>query len=179
MQYALLQVSKDACVLIDANELQVLNSKEPIIENKPEDESSLKLKIFYGFYFQQIDKKFTDAEVSSHIDDSINKWLIHLSGLKVIYLGIDEIMLLKKDSNKTAFAALVSVPDEFQLNSKGQAKTAFVRYHDLSIQNNLLNRLGLFSFVREEKRNVKDLTKLNWKNKVDKERAVKNAFSIS
>lgn len=177
MQYALLQVSKDAHVLIDANELQVLNSEAPIVENKP-DESSLKLKIFYGFYFQQIDKKFTDAEVLSHIDDSINKWLIHLSGLKVIYLGIDEIMLLKKDSNKTVFAALVSVSDEFQLNSKGQAKTAFVRYHDLSIQNNLLNRLGLFSFVREEKRNVKDLTKLNWKNKVDKERAVKNAFSI-
>lgn len=178
MQYALLEVSKNACVLIDANELQALNSEEPIIENEL-DESSFKLKIFYGFYYQQIDKKFTDTQVLSHIDDSINKWLIHLSGLKGIYFGIDEIMLLKKDSNKTAFAALVSVPDEFQLNSKGQAKTAFVRYHDLSIQDNLLNRLGLFSFVREEKRNINDLTKLNWKNKVDKERAVKNAFSIN
>lgn len=177
MQYALLERNEDIDVLMDWNEIQALKSEKPIIENKL-DESSFKLRIFYGFYYQQIARKFTEDEVSSHINYSINKWLIHLSGLRGIYLGIDEIMLLKKKPNKTAFAALVSAPNEFQLNSEGQAKTAFVRYHDLSIKVNLLNRLGLFSFVREEKRNVEDLTELNWKDKVDKEKAIRDAFSI-
>ena len=99
-----------------------------------------------------------------------------MSGLKGIYLGINDILLLKKFSNKTAFASLVALPDEFQL--KGQVKTAFVRYHDISIQDNLINRLGLFSFFEEETRNISDLTELNWKNKVDREKVISKAFSI-
>lgn len=175
MQYALLKITDNYNCLIDAHEIMALESKKSIIENELDD-SSFKLKILYGFYYQQIDKKFTDSEVSSHINDSINKWLIHLSGLKGIYLGINDILLLKNFSNKTAFASLVALPDEFQL--KGQVKTAFVRYHDISIQDNLINRLGLFSFFEEETRNISDLTELNWKNKVDREKVISKAFSI-
>jgi hypothetical protein len=178
MQYALLQVAENYRCLVDANELKALNTGEEHIIERPLDDSLFQLKIFYGCYFRQKDKNYTDSDVLSHIEEAKDKWLIHLSDMTGIYLGIKDIIILEKDQqNRLAFASLVSVPAEFELN-RGNAKTAFLRWHNTSILTNLLNRDGLFSFISEEKRNIHDLNQQNWKNKVDRERAVKNAFSI-
>lgn len=177
MQYALLPVNESYRCLVDANELKALNTGEEHIIERPLDDSLFKLKIFYGCYFRQKDKNYTDSDVLSHIEDAKDKWLIHLSDMTGIYLGIKDIIIFEKDQlNRLAFASLVSVPVEFELNRN--AKTAFLRWHNTGILTNLLNRDGLFSFISEEKRNIHDLNQQNWKNKVDKERAVKNAFSI-
>lgn len=180
MQYAFLQITDKYKCLVDANELLTLNSNLGEFKENPLDDSSFIFKIFYGAYFPQRDKKLSYQSALEHIDNAKDKWLIHLSKHDGIYMGIKDLVILSDNSNKIPFASLVSVPPSFELNKKGQAKTAFLRWHNLDIITNLINRDGLFSFVREERRNMNDiiLTPDNWKTKIDEKRAIKNAASI-
>lgn len=181
MQYAFMKITEKYKCLIDANELLTLNSDITDFKESPLDDSNFIFKICYGFYYPQLDKKLNLESILNHIEDAKNKWLIHISKNHGTYLGINDLVLFPeyfKTRQKIPFAALVSVPPTFQLNIKGQAKTAFLKWHNLDIITNLINREGLFALVREEKRNTKNLTIENWKDKIDKERAIRNAFSI-
>lgn len=182
MQYALMSVTEKYKCLIDAHELLTLQSNLTDFKESPLDDSNFIFKLFYGFYFPQPDKKLSYEKILTHIEDVKNKWLIHISKNYGIYFGINDLVLFPEDfihTKKIPFASLVSVPPTFELNKKGQAKTAFLRWHNLDIITNLINRDGLFSFVREEKRNTKDITEKNWEDNIDKERAIRNASSIA
>jgi hypothetical protein len=146
MQYALLQVTENYRCLVDANELKALNTGEEHIIERPLDDSLFQLKIFYGCYFRQKDKNYTDSDVLSHIEDAKDKWLIHLSVLSGdmtgIYLGIKDIIILEKDQqNRLAtetgyflslvkksgiFMILINKIGKIKLIEKEPLKTAFL-----------------------------------------------------
>lgn len=189
-------------LLMDANELQAfygaIESTDPAnfikdINVDDDYESTLAPRIVYGCYKPQPDQKFPRNEVIRHINDAINKWLAHINGNDVVYMGIDDIVvydepvLRKGCSHHTnsksqimdaiPFSALVSAPKEVVFGNKNtQAVTAFLRYFkQMDVASNLLNRMGLFAFKAEEKRFKKTITSDNWKNMIDQKRAISAA----
>jgi len=160
MQYALMKLDKGK-FLIDAHELIYINnyidSGKIIQDSPPEDEDNLKHKLVYGCYFQQI-----------LADDS-----------KVIYLGIDDIEIIQRNERRLMFAALISAPEEFIINQKKQAKTVYLRLHNLDLLTNLVNREGLFALGMQE--NLDEsvlLTKENWRQYIDFNKAIKRCSTI-
>ena len=193
MQYALLNSNKadDYQFLVDANELHALYAGiDKLQEDEPpQEDNTTPLKIVYGVYKPQPYFNFPKSEIKRHILESLNKWLIHIDGNTVIYLGIEEIECLDitvmtscghcpkpHASHDVAFAALIRIPDAIKLgNGKTQAKTAYLKWFDVDTLTTLINRKGLFSFVTAEKRIKKELTLDNWKPFIDYNRAARYA----
>lgn len=195
MQYAIMKLTDDKNVLIDAGELfafhGALESNDPssfVIDEEP-NEDLCKLHLVYGIYKPQPDEKFPRSEVIRHAKDAVNKWLVHLDKDKCVYLGIEDIVihdqpLLKKcnchnscskphKSDDLVFSALLSLPEDVAIGDKSSfALTAFLRYREqMDVLTNMLNRLGLFAFKAEERRYKGELTEDNWKGRIDPKRA--------
>lgn len=183
MQYALMKLDKGK-FLIDAHELIYINnyidSGKIIQDSPPEDEDNLKHKLVYGCYFQQIDRGYTEQDINDQINFAINKWLVHLADdSKVIYLGIDDIEIIQRNERRLMFAALISAPEEFIINQKKQAKTVYLRLHNLDLLTNLVNREGLFALGMQESLDESVvLTKENWRQYIDFNKAIKRCSTI-
>lgn len=191
MQYALLNYADNYQLLIDANELHALyDGLDKLQEDEPpQEDDTIPFKLVYGVYKPQPHFDFPKSEIKRHLLESLNKWLIHLDGNKVIYLGIEDIECLDitvmtscghcpkpHASNDIAFAALIRIPDSIKLgNGKTQAKTAYLKWFNVDSLTTLINRKGLFSFVAAEKRIKKELTLDNWKSFIDYNRAARYA----
>ncbi len=192
MQYALMQLSKGN-VLFDANEIYAFEQGIEKLTLSPSDddyEATLQKQVVYGVYLPQTDFKFPRSEVKRHIQECINKWLIHIRGLDVIHLGIEDIEIFydvvitshcghcpkPHATDNIAFAALLTAPKDFTLgNGKTQAKTAYLRWHDIDVLTTLLNRKGLFSLIAAEKRFKTEPTAENWRERIDSRRAIRLA----
>ncbi len=59
-----------------------------------------------------------------------------------------------------------------------RSRTAYLRWHNMDILTNLINRMGLFAFSAEEKRFKQPLTESNWKERIDYTRAVRVARKV-
>lgn len=191
MQYALLNYAHDYQLLIDANELHALyDGLDKLQEDEPpQEDDTIPFKLVYGVYKPQPHFDFPKSEIKRHLLESLNKWLIHLDGNKVIYLGIEDIECLDitvmtscghcpkpHASNDIAFAALIRIPDSIKLgNGKTQAKTAYLKWFNVDSLTTLINRKGLFSLIAAEKRVKKELTLDNWKSFIDYNRAARYA----
>lgn len=191
MQYALLNYAHDYQLLIDANELHALyDGLDKLQEDEPpQEDDTIPFKLVYGVYKPQPHFDFPKSEIKRHLLESLNKWLIHLDGNKVIYLGIEDIECLDitvmtscghcpkpHASNDIAFAALIRIPDLIKLgNGKKQAKTAYLKWFNVDSLTTLINRKGLFSLIAAEKRIKKELTLDNWKPFIDYNRAARYA----
>ncbi|MFB1079509.1 hypothetical protein [Photobacterium damselae] len=194
MQYALLESpnpENDYCFLVDANELKGLfDGLDYIVQNDvPDDETTLPLTLVYGVYMPQPFFEFPKSEIRRNILKSVNHWLTYLKGNTVVYCGLEDIELLDitvmkscghcprpHASNDVAFAALMRIPQDLKLgNGKTQAKTVFLRWHDMDVLTNLINRDGLFSLIAPEKRIKEELDSNNWKTFIDYQRAARYA----
>lgn len=177
--------------LIDANELTALFDGLDHLqeEEPPQEDDTIPFKIVYGIYKPQPKKHFSKDEIKQDIEKCLNKWLIHLEGNTVIYLGIEDIECFdvtvmtscnhcpeSHESDDVVFAALIRWPDCIKLgNGQTQAKTAFLKWFDVDTLTTLINRKGLFSFIAQEKRINGTLTLDNWKPFIDDKRAVRYA----
>lgn len=192
MQYVLIPVAEERYTLVDANELYALHhAKEPLNELPCDDayEATLERHVVYGAYKPQDHFHFPKSEVKRHMREVIDKWLVHLDGLDVHHLGIEDIEIMDVDimrscghcpkphlSSDIAFAALVLLPPSLKLgNGKTQAKTAYLKWLDMDVLTTLLNRKGLFSLIAAEKRFKQAPTLENWREFIDPKRAVKYA----
>ena len=202
MQFAIMMFGKDdnqKSVLFDANELLAFNfameSNDPancLKEIVPDDdyEKSLQTRIVYGCYKPQSGCEFPRSEVIRQVKDGVGKWLVHINGLEVVYLAIEDIevheeLILRKGCGHTnskkpcptddiGFSALIVCPKNMDIGTKKtQAKSAFLRYRQqMDVMTNLLNRMGCFAFKAEEKRYKKVPTEKNWRSMIDRKRAV-------
>lgn len=192
MQYALIKLS-NGTALIDANEIYALEQGlEHLTESDHDEqyESTLIRQVVYGVYIPQNDFEFPKSEIKRHIEECMNKWLIHIKGTHAIHVGIEDIepyydvtitshcghCPTPHATNNIAFAALLIAPKDFKLgNGKTQAKTVYLRWHNMDILTTLLNRKGLFSLIASEKRFKSEPTLENWRTYIDPKRAVKYA----
>ncbi|MUK76589.1 hypothetical protein GNP84_06670 [Aliivibrio fischeri] len=194
MQYAKIICNKEdnTGALLDASEIYILEVPSSDIIEQEQDDTQFVSKLVYGRYMPQVDMGFPRSEIKRHINDAVNKWLAFISGNTITYLGIEAIELIDvtlttncghcpkpHKSNHVPFAALISCPADFKLNKRGFAKTAFVRWHNWEIVPNLLNRLGLFAFICEERRYQSPPTIDNWTSRIDYRRATKRAQRLS
>lgn len=192
-QYAFLVLDKEnkTGALLDIAEDHILSVKPSDIIESGKDESHFVNKLVYGRYMVQSDLSFPRNEIKRHINEAVDSWLAHISQDTVIYLSIEDIEIIDVTLTATCshcpkphktsdipFAALISCPPDFELNNEGFAKTAFLRWHNMDIHTNLLNRMGLFAFTYEEADPEALLTKESWKNGIDYEKATEKAQKV-
>lgn len=191
MQYALIAITDKHRCLVDAHELYVL-SQNTVQDSDDFSEQNLSYRLLYGVYKPQPEYDFPRGEIRRHINESLDKWLIHIDGTCVINLGIEAIelsdsILLRQcghcpaphKSPDVAFAALVKAPSRFVIRNKSRhAGTAFLRWHNRDVLTTLINRMGLFAFTSEEKRFTRPLTAENWRERIDHRRLLREAQAL-
>ncbi|MDD9196853.1 hypothetical protein PVK62_13575 [Aliivibrio sp. S3MY1] len=193
MQYALFLIGEKEQhrPLLDAAELHALNATLSNITENDKNESQFVQKLVYGRYKPQPDFHFPRSEVKRHINSAIGFCLAHISNTHVTYLSIDDIKIIDVNlttscghcptphkSNDIPFAALISCPSDFELNKRGAAKTVFLRCHNVDIQTDLLNRMGLFALICEDRSYSSPVTKDNWTSRINYRRATKKAQEL-
>lgn len=191
MQYALMAITETRRCLVDAHELYALSQK--IVQDSDDfSEDALSYRLLYGVYKPQPEYDFPRSEIRRHIDESLDKWLIHIDGTRVINLGIEAIelsdsILLRQcghcpaphKSPDVAFAALVKAPPRFVVRNRSRhASTVFLRWHNRDVLTTLINRKGLFAFTSEEKRVTRPLTPENWRERIDNPRLLREAQAL-
>ncbi len=192
MQYALFSIRDDQFrPMLDAAEIYPLEmGVDQLIDQEPreDEEANLTLTIVYGTYKPQPDLNFPKSEIKRHILADVNHWLVHLNGLKTVYLAFDDIEPFfdvtlvsgcghcpkPHATQDVAFAALMRLPKDFVFG-KTLAKTAYLRWHNMDALTNALNRKGLYALIAPERRFTKALTKDNWRERIDQKRAIKYA----
>ncbi|WP_234498167.1 hypothetical protein [Vibrio maritimus] len=192
MQYALITLEGAAFrPLVDAAEIYAFNQGIDEFQDAPptdNDKQSLDMAIVYGVYKPQPDMQFPKSEIKRHLLEGVGHWLAHIHGLETLYLLLEDIEMFddvtlvshcghcpKPHATKDiAFAALMGVPKVFEFG-KTLAKTTYLRWHDMDVLTNALNRKGLYTLIAPEKRFSKALTKANWRSRIDQKRAIKYA----
>ncbi|EOZ8645558.1 hypothetical protein ACQWTT_001309 [Acinetobacter baumannii] len=182
MQYALMQVSETTMVLMDASEVQALQTHgEKIVDVSEQDEENLPLKIVYGAYKPQHGK--TINETMDSLKNSKGFWYGHIRDDKCYKIGLTDLVTLdtviQGKSFYIPFAALVSTNIDLKNKSRTFAITSFLRYDNMNPAQNILNRKGILSIGSQENRIKKDiLTVDNWKDFADLNRAKLTASKI-
>lgn len=191
MQFAMIAITETRRCLIDVHELYAL--REGTVQDSDDfREDNLPYRLLYGVYKPQPEYDFPRSEIRRHIDESLDKWLIHIDGTGVMNLGIEVIalsdsILLRQcvhcpkphKSADVAFAALVKAPPRFVVRNRSRhGKTVFLRWHDRDVLTTLINRKGLFAFTSEEKRVTRPLTPENWRERIDHSRLLREAQAL-
>lgn len=192
MQYALMELN-DRRFIFDSHEHVLLfggGLDSFLFKEPPASDDNIPLKLVYGVYMPQPD--LSKSQIRQDIRMAVNKWLVCVHGGACNYCGIEDIELLDVTimsqcghcpkphaTSNVAFAALMKIPSEIVLgNGKTQARSVFVKYNNLDIPTNILNRKGLFALVCEEKRVRTELSIENWRGFIDYKRAVRYAQRI-
>lgn len=186
MQYALIEIAKNHLHLIDANEIRILDEDEKNISETEFNEKEAKYIVAYGAFLpshvSRIDKSLALQLLKDYQDyffGYINK------NNKCVLFGIKEFfgfsdVIVRGQSYIAPFACLLEVDEKFSLCSGAFARSAFLRASNLSIQDNILNRQGIFAISQEEKQKTKnqEITLENWKDFISLERINKVALKI-
>ncbi len=202
MQYALIKLDQDKHSLVDASEINALESGlESVHDETPENDDHLELRLVYGRYMPNpmTNDSPTKGQSVNNMKEVLNKWMVYLENNhkggkhNLIYLGIEDIKPLPEvaltsncghcpephATDDIAFAALVAVPPSFEFHSRGSwARSTFLRWHDLDPLTNLINRNGIFALIAEDKSYQTPVTADNWLDRVNPKRAVKVAQRI-
>lgn len=184
MQYALITM-KDKQFIIDAHELSALdNFHDDIVDVEPKPDENGPLYVAYGVYKPQPGIEWEDA--MGHLLERQDVWLGHIEGERCHALGFHAVEPLPPIQHGMSFsipfAALIHAhPDLIEQigdHDSSQAVTAFVRFWNISPADNLFERKGLLAFKGIERRGTTTVTKENWRERIDIERAVLTALRI-
>ncbi|MNW32182.1 hypothetical protein D3C74_91190 [compost metagenome] len=171
MQYALIAISDDHKIIIDAMEIAALdNYKEGsgMTDFEPAEEN-LSLKLVYGNVMPQPDSNY--EEIIKLVKESVGHALGFIHEGKCHLIELQDIILYDQlTNNYIPFAALIST--DLNIQSFRQAITAFLRYGSMIPEDNILNRYGIISIKEEELNINKELTKENWKSFIREYQAV-------
>ena len=205
MQYAYMQFTKDRNFLVDARELryieQIMDAEDrqraaELSDTAPsEEKGDYRLAVVYGCYMPQADLNFPTNEKVRQVEEAVGFAMVTVQDAEVRYLTIEAVKVFDNPlistcghskelhrSQNIGFAALVQIPKEMVIGSAStQAVSAFLRYKEqMDLMSNVLNRKGVFALKAEEKRIPKGitLTKENWLNYLDVNRALKTARDI-
>lgn len=180
MQYAIIKLA-NIKVLIDALELQSLQiHKNEIFDVEDDDEENLPMKIVYGAYLPQYSE--TSHQAIESMVKANRHWLGYVSKNQCFKIGLTELKTYDPVSLAQTFyipfAALVSTNVNVNKNSK-KAISAFLRYSDKPVDENIINRKGIFAINAQENR-IKNriVTQENWLEFVDDNRAILSATKI-
>ncbi|WP_026883647.1 hypothetical protein [Clostridium akagii] len=180
MQYAIIEINKEKNIsrIIDASELYELKNLkkgEDIKEISP-NENELILKLVYGAIVPQYDTDI--AEIEAGVKMSINKALAYVKdGIANEFELVDIKLLNSEIENKIPFSALIHTNLKID-NKKHQSMSAFLRYKNMKVQDNILNRFGIFAIKEQENRIKEVLSKDNWKSFIDENRALRVASKV-
>lgn len=178
MQYAVIEISGQRR-LVDANELQALETHQDAITDAVEDEDSMPLKVVYGGYKVQ-------PELSGNADAAVldmarsrGYQLGYIDGGLCRAIELCDFIAFEPQRRGHAldipFAALIRTHVAMPSKDR-QAVSAFLRYAQMSPATNILNRPGIFAFKGEERRlGGVAVTHQNWRTFIDQSRAVRAA----
>jgi len=205
MQYAMIKTNESK-LLIDASEVLVLDyvlQKEnfdvfkSVIDNNPDEELLSHEALFYGAF-----KTFEDPlKMTSFVKDMVNyglvkfnfeckeipfkKWTSDNIETSVEYSVIKDIVIydnISNGSNTIPFACYLRSQENLDNKSKFGStffpKLQFKENKEPDVFTSFLNRPGLFCFHTEEKRKKGKINMENWKDFIDKDRAINVALKI-
>lgn len=179
MQYAImgLEPEKDIYRIIDANEYyELIHSKDKEITDFEPDDIELILKLVYGTIIPQY--KTHRKEIEEGINMALGKALAYVDkGVSTLIELVDIEVSKEEIHGKIPFSALIKTNLTID-NKSHQAISAFLRYENMTVQNNLLNRFGIFAIKEQENRIKEQLSKDNWKKFIDENRVLKVANKI-
>jgi hypothetical protein len=195
VQFALWEVGEKARILVTAQEIMLMDrvvasgvpDKDlPLVELAENED--LPLKVVYGLYMPARPET-TGQMAAEDAAKAVGYGLAFLdkSGVGQI-LGLTDLWLFPplvrrcahgtEDSGRNfPFAALVETRHEFD-NTSTQSVAAFLRYGNLSLMTNILNRPGVFAIHRQERRSKTVPTQDNWRGLVDQKRACETAARV-
>lgn len=185
VQYAVMAISEDLNILIDAVEVSALDNyaqKEDEVKVCPLEDNVQQLKVVYGVFMPQPDSK--KETIIKQVKESVGYIISHIEleeeSCKIVDMELVDIELYEQYGKGTynprgryiPFAALIrtncTIP---QL--KQRAITSFLRYGNMGALTNVLNRFGIFSIRDEERRIRKKVTVEGWKEFIDESRVIK------
>lgn len=184
MQYALIRL-KEKQFIIDAHELSALdNFRDAIHDVEPKPDENGPLYVAYGAYKPQPGIEWDEA--MGHLLERQDVWMGHIEGEHCHTLGFHAVEAFPPVQHGLSFsipfAALIHAHPELIErigdHSATQARTAFVRYWNITPSHNVFERKGLLAFKGIERRDATTVTKENWRERIDIERAVRNALRI-
>lgn len=169
MLYCLWQITPDERILVSAMEfslfdiyMEKINAESSAIQETDEIEK-LSYKIVYGIVMfqegekvERVKERILDTKNYAYIDLEEN--MVNVSSYQDIVFG--EV----NDFNQIPFAALMQTNHEFQKNMP-YSVTMFLRYYDMDVLDNLVNRKYLLACRYAE--NISDLTEENWREYID------------
>ena len=182
MQYAVIELAESARRLIDIHEYQALQAHLDKIKDVEEDEASMTIKIVYGAYKVQPGHNGNATAALEEMGRSKGFRLGHVKGDACRAIELCDFVaydpLVQGHALSIPFAALVRTHVEMPTSGK-QAVTAFLRYLDqMTPADNVLNRPGLFAMKTQERRiHGAPITRENWMQFADEERAIRAAHS--
>lgn len=175
MQYALMEITDDRMIIIDALEFEMINkvyeSKniqnaiEQIDKEKVELKEDFPLKIVSGVIF---DNPHFSKDIVYHIKKNfINKVFTTYLEDRVFhdFLLVDIEMGESNERCEVPFYALIRADFNVK-NTYERAITSFVSYGNLSTFESLLNRDFILSMERQYD-TIKNLSETNWKNNIN------------
>ncbi|PIE92794.1 hypothetical protein CO726_24830 [Bacillus fungorum] len=172
MQYALWEI-KERLFLVDAEEYSALTTKGEYKQDEPTEEESLK-KLVYGSFKIQAD--YDKKEAIEEAKNSVGYALGHIKGKTCHYIELLDLELREDQEvlhGEIPFSALIRT--DLKIPRKNEpAISAFLRYGNMEIGDNILNRFGIFAIKGEEK-GLTNLTKENWKEFINEKKEIKVA----
>lgn len=172
--YCLWQINPDDKILISAMEYSVfdiylerINSEKIMIQDVEEIEN-LPYKIVYGIVMfqdrekmEQVKEMILGTKDYAYVD--LEEDMVNISSYQDIVFGEEKDF----GFGEIPFAALMQTKHEFPKDMP-YSVTMFLRYGDMDILDNLVNRAYLLACRYAE--NIPDLTEENWKEYIDYQR---------
>lgn len=179
MQYAVFEIEGQGC-LIDAEEHKLLLRRESMTEiGCPEEASAFHL--CYGAYLPQ--RGTTEAEANEDLWAALDHWLGCLIGMACHLFSLEDIEVygaVPRGLNLAVpIAALIRArdPAPWPAGSQTRALSCFLRYSNLSVAENLLNRPGVIALKTPTRRLGRERPD-GWRKLIDPDRAVRAARTL-
>lgn len=186
MQYAQFEISGHR-ILLDVTEKYSLdNYMDELAEVEKPSEETTPFLVCYGSYRPQ--PGVSGVQAMEDLLIAKDHWLGYVDGAKCHMIAFHDLIPYAEEqlgfSTRIPFAAVIQASPEV-VESIGdensvRAVTGFLRYGDISVPVNVLNRPGIIALKGIEKRFSKEpVTLANWKDRVDSERASRISRKIA
>jgi hypothetical protein len=186
MQYAQFNIDGHK-ILLDVSEKHSLdNHMDSLVElEKPSEESTL-FMICYGSYRPQ--PGVSDEQAVEDLLIAKDHWLGHVDGADCHMIAFHDFEQFPVEhlghSTRIPFAAVIQASPEIieaiGSDKSVRAVSAFLRYGDVSVPINVLNRPGIIALKGIEKRHgQQSITLANWREHIDPVRAVRTSQKIA
>lgn len=179
MQYRKINIQDDLNIIVDPYEVNtIMNSlSEGIrINVKSPNISDIKLKVVYGAIIPQVHSSI--EEFDEEVSNSVGRALGYILNGNCILLELKDILLADNplDNGNLPFAALINT--DLLIGTSKHSISAFLRYSNLCVEDNIINRSCIFAINKQEDRIKSILTEYNWRSIIDKDRMLRIAKGI-